>query len=83
MVIISKENDVVSMETLVRCVKNHAEQNYNSDGWDYLVECYDDNEIAEMIAECKATTAKQAIEYVGSWMREKDAYRSDIMGTAF
>ncbi len=83
MVSLSKAIETVPMDALVRCVKNHAQQNYNSDGWDYLVECYDDSDIAEMIAECKAITAKQAITYVGGVLKDKDDYRSDIMGTAF
>lgn len=44
---------------LVAAVKKHAEANYNQGGWDMVVECYEDSEIAEEIAGC--TTEEEAI----------------------
>ena len=36
---------------LVRAVRRHAEQHYEEDGWDFLVECWSDAEIAEEIGD--------------------------------
>lgn len=46
-------------QELIAAVRNHALANYNSNGWDYLVECWEDGDILEVIE--GATTAKQAI----------------------
>lgn len=49
------------MEALVKAVKNHALANYES-GWDIVIECYGNKEIAEAIG--SATTVEKAIENV-------------------
>ena len=65
-------------EALVDAVKGHAVRNYEKDGWDYIVECYGDGEIAEIIQDAKATTPKQAIKAVGDYIKVVDDYRSEI-----
>ena len=49
-------------QDLINAVRNHALANYNTDGWDYLVECWMDGDILECID--NATTAAQAIANV-------------------
>jgi hypothetical protein len=44
---------------LVEAVKDHALAHYNDGGWDVIVECYEDAEIAAVIG--KARTVKGAI----------------------
>lgn len=39
------------MQELIKAVRKHAEANYESDGWDFLVECWSDDDIAEQICE--------------------------------
>ena len=46
---------------LIKAVKSHALSNYEN-GWDIVIECYDDKELAEAIGD--ATTEAQAIENV-------------------
>lgn len=46
--------------TLAQAVQAHASQNYNTGGWDILVECYTLEGVAELIG--KARTAKGAIK---------------------
>ena len=46
----------------VSVVRNHALANYNTDGWDYVVECWEDGDILDAIND--ATTAAQAIAIV-------------------
>lgn len=47
------------MNELIAAVRAHAEANWDKDGWDFLVECWDDAEIAEVIGNAKS--AKSAI----------------------
>ena len=44
---------------LIDAVRKHAVANYNSGGWDVVVECYTDEEIAEVIG--RARTVKGAL----------------------
>ena len=67
-------------EALVDAVKGHAVRNYEKDGWDYIVECYGDGDIASLIQAANATTREEAIKAVGDYIKVKDDYRSDIMG---
>lgn len=65
---------------LVEMIKAHAIKNYNKNGWDYVVECYGDEEILEMIkgaktfhgAKCKLAPALKDMNEV---RREAKAMR--------
>lgn len=39
------------MQELIKAVRKHAEANYNEGGWDFLVECWEDSDIAELLSE--------------------------------
>jgi len=71
----------VTRQQLIDAVKSHARDNYEEGGWDYLVECYEDSEIDELIG--GATTIAGAIKKVAKVMGIKDDYRKDIEGTIF
>lgn len=49
-------------QDLINAVRNHALANYNTDGWDYLVECWMDGDILECLD--GAATVAQAIANV-------------------
>jgi len=64
---------------LVEAVKAHALEHYEDGGWDVVVECWDDEQIAECIG--RARTVKGAIEkfapIVDVWSdRQADARNS-------
>ena len=40
------------MERLIISVRIHAEDNYGKEGWDFLVECWSDEDIARMVRGC-------------------------------
>jgi hypothetical protein len=40
---------------MVAAVKAHALASYEKNGWDFIVECWDDAEIAERIAGCRTS----------------------------
>lgn len=57
------------MTKLIEAVRAHAKANYGRDGWDYVVECFEDSELEELINEEKAKTEKQAIAAVAKTVK--------------
>ena len=49
----------MTKDELIAAVREHAEANYEKDGWDFLVECWEDEDIAEWMGD--AETAAEAI----------------------
>lgn len=68
------------MTSMVEAVKNHAKANYERDGWDMVVECYEDSEIREAIAGC--TTEAEAIARLGEIASVWDDRRKDAQAEA-
>ena len=65
----------------VTAVKAHALANYEKEGWDYIVECYDDAQIVEVIK--TARTINGAIKMVRMHIKPRADYRADIQAEAF
>ena len=63
---------------LVAAVKAHALANYEKGGWDYVVECYSDDDIKEVIG--GARTPAGAIKKMAAEVGPRAAYRADICG---
>lgn len=68
------------MNELIKAVRDHALDNYKKGGWDILVECWGDEEIAEVIGGAK--TPKAAIAACKRAVGTIDEYRSDVIATA-
>jgi hypothetical protein len=69
----------MTKQELVEAVKAHAEAHYEDGGWDVIVECWSDEEIAQQIG--RARTVKGALAafryIVSGWAdREADARNS-------
>jgi len=62
-------------------IKAHALTNYEKDGWDIVVECYDDTQIIEIVKNCR--TIKGAIRAVRAHIKPRADYRADIQSEAF
>lgn len=71
---------MATKEEMVAAVKDHAMRNYEN-GWDTVVECYTDEEIAEKIG--KARTTKGAIRKVAEGVGIYNRYAAEIRATAF
>lgn len=65
----------------VKRLKQYALDHYEQDGWDYLIECFNDDEIIEMIKD-KPTYVDAYLE-VAEVLKLKDSVRRDIQGTIF
>lgn len=65
----------------VQAVREYAERNYEKGGWDYIVECWSDDEIKDKIAGVK--TRWGAIERIRACIAPLASYRADIQATAW
>lgn len=66
---------------MLKAVREHAQKNYNKGGWDYIIECYEDD--AELLELCgDATTPKQAIaivkKCVGNWADRREDIEKEV-----
>ena len=62
-------------------IKAHALANYEKDGWDYVVECYDNAQIVEIIK--TARTLAGAIKMMRAHGKPRADYRAEIQAEAF
>ena len=69
------------MQTLIDAVKAHAITHYEQHGWDIVTECYEDEQIADIIK--GAATAADAIQAVLTHIRPIAEYRDDIRAEAY
>jgi hypothetical protein len=67
---------------VVEAIKNYATAHYNEGGWDILVECHTDQEIAEALG--NTTSLKQAIRKVRKafGLGAQAAHRKEVMAAA-
>lgn len=63
---------------LIPAVREHAIANYNEGGWDYVVECLEDSDIAELIGD--NITVAGAIASVEEHIDLLHSVRQDIQG---
>ena len=71
----------MAKNTLVEAVRAHALDHYEEAGWDYVVECWADDEIEEVVGRCKSPEG--AIRKMKAEIKPLAAYREDIRGTIF
>jgi hypothetical protein len=69
------------IEELVAAVKRHAQRNYETGGWDYVIESYTDEEIAKVIGDPQLIASENvAIQRVADEVGPMDEVRRDIQG---
>ena len=66
----------MTTDELLKAIRQHALENYNHQGWDYLVECYEDEDILEEIGTAK--TLRGAIRKLIPTLRTLDDHRREI-----
>ena len=66
---------------LIDAVRAYSIAHYEKDGWDYVVECYSDAQIEEIIK--TARTAAGAIKMMRAEVRPHAEYRAEIQAEAF
>jgi hypothetical protein len=77
------KGEILPVDQLVKQVKQHALDNYEKGGWDILIECHTEAEIAAWIG--KPMTKAGAIRKVAqeSGIRVGNSVRADVQGEVF
>jgi len=65
---------------LIDAVRKHALNNYNNDGWDYLIECWEDGDILEQLSDKNATTPAAAIAACLAVVKPQNERREEMGG---
>ena len=73
--------DKARQTELVNHVKQYARDHYEQDGWDYIVECWSDDDIAERLS--LTMTNEQAVHYIGNVVKRHDSIRRDVEAEIF
>ena len=68
----------MSEQNLINAVFAHARQNYERDGWDMVLECYNDGDILELISDADAQDVPAAIAAVGKIAKAYNDHRNEI-----
>lgn len=71
----------LSTPELIEAVKSHALAHYTDGGWDVVVECYSDDEVAEVIG--KATTVAGALRKFAPLVDVWSDRQADARNSAF
>jgi hypothetical protein len=50
------------MQDLIDAVRAHANANWGKDGWDFLVECWDDEDIARAVGNAKTPDCHRCLQ---------------------
>lgn len=72
---------MIKDQDLVDAVRAHAVEHYNEDGWDFVVECWEDWEIQAVVKGCKKES--QAIRKVRKQIRALSDHRREVQAEAF
>jgi DNA-binding LytR/AlgR family response regulator len=70
-----------ALSNMIDAVKAHALKNYERDGWDIVIECYSDDDIAEIIK--TARTPGGAIKMVRAEIKPGADYRDEVRSEIF
>jgi len=65
---------------IIAAIRQHAEQNYERDGWDFLVECWSDADVADAagLADRPRPGLVGALDRCHRAVKYLDEYRSEI-----
>jgi len=69
------------MKSWIERIRQHATIHYTEDGWDILVECWDDAYIEEHYRGCK--TYEEAVIAISNTLSAMDGWRSEIISEGF
>lgn len=71
----------MTTDELIQIIKKHAQENWGTGGWDYIHECFDDNDIREELG--KIRTQEEAIKKFERLAKLFDDRRTDIQSTVW
>lgn len=68
---------------MIQAVKQLAQANYDSSGWDFIVECYTDEELGKLIESYNPKSIDDALINVAKYVRCLDERRRAIQAEIF
>ena len=68
---------------IAEAVQKHAVINYEVSGWDYIVECWTRDEIAQEIESAKIVTVQEGIEFFALSAKLFNDRRKDVEAEIF
>ena len=75
---------LMNKNELLAALRAHSRANYEAGGWDFLEECWEDDEILEELATLpEGTTPEAAIAHFGELLGAQDDMRKDIQAEIF
>ena len=75
---------VMNKNELLAALRAHSRTNYETGGWDFLEECWEDDKILEELATLpEGTTPEAAIAHFGKFLAVSDDRRKDILAEIF
>jgi len=69
------------MKDWIEKIRKHAVTHYEEDGWDFLVECWTDEELLAVATACE--TYEEFVEYLSETLSTIAGIREDICATGF
>lgn len=63
---------------MIAAVRSHAGKNYETDGWDFVIEAWDDSDIARIIDEDRCKSPEAAIKACHERCRLHDERRKEV-----
>jgi hypothetical protein len=69
------------MKTWAERIRQHATIHYTEDGWDILVECWDDSYIYEIVNTCK--TYEEAVIACSEVLCVMEGFRKEVQSEIF
>jgi|APCry1669188910_1035180.scaffolds.fasta_scaffold05790_8 phage tail sheath gpL-like len=66
---------------MIKAVKQYAMEHYEEEGWDYIVECYSDEDILDIIKD--SATEADAIEAVRQDIAPRAQLRDEVRAEIF
>ena len=66
---------------MIKAVKQYAMEHYEEEGWDYIVECYSDEDILDIIKD--SATEADAIEAVRQDIAPRAQMRDEVRAEIF
>lgn len=73
--------DLSANKEFIEKIRKYAVEHYNEDGWDFLVETWEDSDVLDA---CEGYSSfEDAIKKIAKVLKVQDDYRKEIQSTAF
>jgi hypothetical protein len=75
-------NSETGTQEIVDRLRKHATDHYAEGGWDFLVECYGDDDLRKEVERYGLDTFEAARDHFANFLKVMDDRRADVQATA-